>query len=141
MHPAPLITRAPVPNRAKFHAQVVTGSAHEYAAMVIPQAIEERPESVHASTRASPPHRKASRAARCRSVCPFERVRYRDESNVALLAVAQPMAVEDTRALLEVTLRLLTAGRSAAAKAALRKEMLIYSEIPAKGSTALILPA
>lgn len=38
VQPAPRMTSAPVPNNAKFHAQLATGSADEYAAMVILQA-------------------------------------------------------------------------------------------------------
>lgn len=40
VHPAPRITRAPVPNNARFQRQAPTGIADEYAAIVIDHAVK-----------------------------------------------------------------------------------------------------
>lgn len=75
------MTRAPVPNSAKFQAQLVAGRAEEYAAIVMLHAImTERVSWSIGELQSLCTYHKASIGARFRSVCPYELVTGRDES-------------------------------------------------------------
>ena len=104
VQPAPRITIAPVPNRARFHAQLVTGNADEYAAIVIPQAGPRTGKEIsplnpaYRRTTECSAHRMASTRAKSRSVCPSSRGSSKGASTVDSWGASLPISGSGTSA-------------------------------------------